>query len=162
MTDFSATLAKAAALLAARARIDAELRALGVLRSENALDDFTEFWVSGALRLDLAANSAKGFDAVDGKGVRYQIKGRRPTKGNPSRQLSALRDLDAAPFDYLVGVLFNADCTVMRAALIPLAVVQRLATFIPRANNWRFRLEDAVWAIPGVIDLTGVLKGEVG
>jgi hypothetical protein len=65
MTDFSATLAKAPPCWP-RGR-KSTLCALGVLHSENALGDFTEFWVSGALRLDLAVNSAKGCDAVDGR-----------------------------------------------------------------------------------------------
>jgi len=42
-----------------------------------------------------------------------------------SRQLSALRDLRSARFDFLAGVLFAEDYSVMRAAIIPYAVALR-------------------------------------
>lgn len=56
-------------------------------------------------------------DATDGTNVRYQIKGRRPTKLGKSRQLGVLRDLPEHHFDFLAAVLFHEDYRVMRAAL---------------------------------------------
>ncbi len=55
--------------------------------------------------------------------MRYQIKGRRITRDNPSRQLSALRDLAKDNFDFLAGVLFAEDFGVIRAAIIPRAII---------------------------------------
>jgi hypothetical protein len=50
-------------------------------------------------------NSAAGHDATDGADTRYQVKGRRLTRHNASRQMSAIRNLDQTPFDQLAGVL---------------------------------------------------------
>jgi hypothetical protein len=162
VTPFNATLVEAATLLNQRAAIDAALRKLGVTRSENMLGDLAEFWAAGALSLALAQGSNKGFDATDGNGVRYQIKARRPTAANPSRQLGALRNLDKDdPFEFLIGVLFTPDFAVLRAASIPLDVVRKLATYVPHNNSWRLMLRDHVWAIAGVKDITAELKGAV-
>jgi hypothetical protein len=57
-------------------------------------------------------------------GVRFQIKARRITNSPGSRQLSAIRNLAADPFDHLAAVLFESDFLVHRAALIPIALVK--------------------------------------
>jgi hypothetical protein len=46
--------------------------------------------------------------------TKYEIKGRRPTPANPSRQPSDLRGLTNHHFDYLVGVFFAPDLRVLR------------------------------------------------
>jgi hypothetical protein len=51
---------------------------------------------------------------------------------NNSRQLGALRDLPAQGFDVLAAVLFQADCRILRAALIPHARVVDLAKRVER------------------------------
>jgi hypothetical protein len=105
-----------------------------------------------------APNSMRDTDATDNAGIRYQIKGRRLTAHNESRQLGALRDLPLKGFDILAAVLFKEDYRVMRAALIPHAVVNRLATRVERTNSWRFILRDAIWAIDAVKDVTAELR----
>ena len=145
-------------LLLLFASVLGELRQRGVIRStNNPVADYSEWLVSRALGLDLVAASAAGYDAVAPDGTRYQIKGRRITPDNPSRQLSAFRgfaSVDVEPFDYLAGVLFNFDFTVYRAALVPVAVVREQSTWQPHVNAWRFRLRDAIWNLPGVVDIT--------
>lgn len=91
-------------------------------------------------------------------GKRYQIKGRRVTRFNKSRQLSALRDLGGGHFDFLAGVLFNEDYSVMRAALIPHAITMQQASFVKRTNSHRFLLRDSVWDAPDVNDVTAELR----
>lgn len=88
------------------------------------------------------------------------MKSRRLTRRNPSRQLSAIHGLDLAadPFDLLVGILFTADFVVLRAALVPLAVVRQLAVRNDYVNAWRLMLRDSVWAIPGVEDITDRIR----
>jgi hypothetical protein len=61
---------------------------------------------------------------MDDAGVRYQIKGRRLTRHDASRQMSAIRNLDKTPFDQLAGVLVDDAFQIIRAALVPLAVVR--------------------------------------
>ena len=99
-----------------------ELRRRGAVRStNNPAADYAEFLVSKALGLSVAGKSNSGFDATGPDGSRYQIKARRITRHNSSRQLSFIRGLgeDKRPFDHLAGVLFNEDFSVLRACLVP-------------------------------------------
>jgi hypothetical protein len=62
--------------------------------------------------------------------------------------------LGGGHFDFLAGVLFNEDYSVMRAALIPHAVTTQRASFVKRTNSHRFLLRDEVWDTQGVMDVT--------
>ncbi|MGO9845893.1 MAG: hypothetical protein ACLPKT_04635 [Methylocella sp.] len=90
--------------------------------------------------------------------MRYQIKGRRLTTHNKSRQLGALRDLPAQRFHFLAAVLFREDYQVFKAALIPHSRVMELAKPVQRTNSWRFILRDTVWSVPDVRDVTNDLQ----
>jgi hypothetical protein len=149
------------ALLADYAGILDELLHRGVIRSTNQpLGDYAEYLVAAALGLALAGNSTSGFDAIGPDGVRYQVKSRRLTAKNTSRQLGFMRGMDAQddPFDVLVGILFGADFRVERAALVPIAVVRTRAVWVKHVNAWRMMLTDAVWEIPGVSDITDAIR----
>jgi hypothetical protein len=74
------------------------------------------------------------------------------------RQLSALRNLLKRPFDVLAAVLLDDNFAVLRAALIPIQVVIDKSTFTEHVNAHRFILNDAVWSIRDVIDVTEELK----
>lgn len=143
---------------------DAVLRQLtsrGVLRStNNPIADYAEWLVAGALGLQLAGKSAAGFDAVgpEPERLRYQVKARRPTPQNPSRQLSFMHGLDRDPFDVLVGVLFTPTLEVHRVAAIPIDLVRAHAAYVAHVNAWRFILRDSVWDWPEVTDLTDVVR----
>jgi len=56
----------------------------------NPISDYTEWLVTRCLRLKLAKTSTQGYDATDDDGLKYEIKGRRITPRNKSRQLSAI------------------------------------------------------------------------
>lgn len=86
------------------------------------------------------------------------MKCRRLTRYNNSHQLSAIRNLEKAHFDFLAGVLFNEDFSVMRAALIPSQVVKDHAAFVKHTNAWKFVLRDSIWTLPGVEDITERLQ----
>lgn len=138
--------------------IDA-LRLTGVVRSKNnPVADYAEWLVAHALGLTLVAKSSKGHDAVDADGRRYEVKARRVTGDNGSRQLSAIRRLDECHFDWLVGVLFAKDFSVMRAAKIPRSVVCEHVTLSKHTNASKFILRDQVWSLAGVEDLTDVIR----
>lgn len=79
------------------------------------------------------------------------------TRHNQSRQLSAIRDLAGAHFDYLAGVLFSEDYTVLRAAIIPRIIAEQRASFVVRTNSHKFILRDDVWEADGVTDVTAQL-----
>ena len=132
-----------------------ELRRRETIRStNNPVADYAESLVSRALSLTLATKSSTGYDAVDVLGQRYEIKGRRPTRQNPSRQLSAIRRLEAKHFSFLAGVLFKEDFSVHRACLIPYETVEQLAVYRPHVNAWILHLRDSVWSVQGVQDIT--------
>ena len=144
-------------LLALYGGILSELRAREVIRSENSpVGDYAEYLAAIAFRLSLAANSSIGYDGVDPQGVRYQVKARRITRWSRSRQLGSIRGLGRPtdPFDVLLGVLFNPDLSVQRAARIPVDVVRHFSKHQPYVNAWRFMLSDSVWLAEGVEDVT--------
>lgn len=122
-----------------QAAIMEELRSREVLRSaNNPTGDLAEYLFCAAFGWKQAANSEKGFDATDTNGIRYQIKGRRILRRNPSRQLSAIRDLTG--FDVLAAVLFDDNYNITRAALIPAAMVKEKAVYVGHTNSHKFIL----------------------
>lgn len=147
-------------LLTLHSEIGEELRTRGIVRSaNNPTGDLAEYLFCTAFGWQQAPNSERGFDATGADGTRFQIKGRRIHRRNPSRQLSAIRDLDGGHFDVLAGVLFDDDFKVTRAVLIPRVVVAERSTYISHTNSNRFMLRDDVWLAPGVIDVTAEVAG---
>ena len=89
-------------------------------------------------------------------GNRYQIKGRRRTQRNKSRQLSFIRDLDG--FDTLAAILFGERFDVAGAALNPKGVVRERCKYVSHTNGYRFMLTDDVWEDWRVTDVTEKLR----
>jgi len=146
-------------LLNLHAKALEELRARRVIRSSNnPVGDYAEYLYCRAFGWQQADNSEKDADAVSDDGTRYQIKGRRLTRHNASRQLSAIRRLPGRNFDYVAGVLFGEDFSIKRAALIPHALVLENAKYVEATNSWRFLLKDEVWNWPGVEDVSANLR----
>jgi hypothetical protein len=146
-------------LLALHAQVADELRSRDITRSSNnPTGDLAEYLFCKAFDWKQAGNSNPNVDGIDASGIRYQVKGRRLTRYNKSRQLSAIRNLAGAHFDFLAGVLFNEDYTIMRAALIPYAVALERASFISYTNSHKFMLRDDVWSAAGVRDVTEELR----
>jgi hypothetical protein len=146
-------------LLALHAKIVDALRERGILRTaNNPTGDLAEHLFCKARGLEPEKNSRRGFDAIDQDGKRYQIKARRCAPKDKLRQLSAIRNLDNADFDFLIGIVFSLDYTIQQAAQIPYLVVKDLATPDGHINGHRFLLKDDVWNVPGVKDITDELK----
>lgn len=146
-------------LLVLHSELVDELRVRGITRSSNnPTGDLAEYLFCRAFGWKQADNSQANVDAIGSDGTRYQIKGRRLTRFNKSRQLSAIRDMAGSRFDFLSGVLFNEDYTVMRAALIPHAEALKRATYVKHTNSHRFLLRDDIWNAPGVRDVTKELQ----
>ena len=110
-----------------------------VRTANTPVGDYAERVCCERFGLERKGFSEKSIDAVDAKGVRYQIKGRRLTPENPSRQLSAIRDIERQPFDVLLAVFFNEDLDVDEIWSIPCEVVKE-ASFVARTNSTRFVL----------------------
>ncbi|TQV76103.1 hypothetical protein [Denitrobaculum tricleocarpae] len=146
-------------LLSLHTQIGEEFRLRGISRSANALTgDLAEYLFCNAFDWEQAANSAKGYDAIGKDQTRYQIKGRRVHRRNKSRQLSAIREIEAGHFDVLAGVLFDDDFKVRCAALIPRAIVQGHSKYNRHTNSNRFMLSDNIWSLNGVQDVTNRIR----
>lgn len=136
-----------------------ELRERKIVRSANGpIGDYAEFLFAKAFGWTLVNNSKKGYDAVDENDRTYQIKSRRITPHNKSRQLSSLRKLPEKHFDFLAGILFNVDYSVYRAIIVPHKLIEPRSRFHTHTNGWIFRLEDDVWSLPTAKDVTPHLK----
>ena len=146
-------------LLALHARLADTLRERGITRtSNNPTGDLAEHLFCKAFEWQQENNSKAHFDAVAANGDKYQIKGRRITRHNKSRQLGAIRNFEDQGFSFLAGVLFNEDYTVLRAAIIPFAVVKEQAKFIAHTNSHKFMLNEDVWKAERVEDVTDRLR----
>lgn len=132
-----------------------ELRERSIIQStNNPIGDYGELLFARALNLSRTAKSTKGHDAVSVDGTKYEVKARRITPSNGSRQLSALRKFEERHFDYLAGVLFNEDFSVWKGCLIPYDVVRENSVKREHTNAWIFQLTDDVWSKQGVRDFT--------
>jgi hypothetical protein len=150
MTDLKQLTSKQ--LLQLYAGVGPELRRRKIVRSENITGDVAEYLF--CLALGLTSRPEAHIDAVGPDGTRYQIKGRRLTPSNKSRELGAIRDMPGQYFDLLAGLLFDASFGIYRAALVPHDLVVQRATFVVRSNSHKFLLLDDVWDVPGVRDVT--------
>jgi hypothetical protein len=150
-------------------KIEDELRVKKIIRTaNNPTGDLAEYLFRTAFDWESAGNSQAHYDAK-GKtdGSLYQIKGRRITHFNGSRQLSAIRGLEGAHFDFLAGVLFNEDYSIFKAALIPHSVLLSLVkershiSFQKHTNSHVFLLVDEFWNdkwnAEGVVDMKAKL-----
>ncbi len=135
------------------------LRIREVIRNANPpAGGYAEHIVSNALKLTLENNSNAGYDAKDAEGNRYEIKARRITSHNNSRQLSAIRNLENKHFDYLVGVIFSSNFDIFKACIIPHDLVVSKARFSHHTNSNILILADTLWLCDGVKDITETLR----
>ncbi len=146
-------------LLQLTGKIIDELSAREIIRtSNNPVSGYTEWLVSQRLGLTLCGNSEKGFDATDKSGVKYEIKARRVTPSNKSRQLSAIRHLDGEHFDFLIAVVFDKTFDVILALKIPRSVVVAKSSYVKSTNSYKLEAKDSLKNEPGVEDVTPLLR----
>jgi Family of unknown function (DUF6998) len=135
-----------------------ELKVRKVIRTKNnPVGDYTEWLVKKALDLELTKNSASGHDGFDKKGNRYQIKGRRITPENKSRQLSAIRNLKENNFDFLIAVIFDKDYQILDAVKVPYSLVEKYASFRKHVNAHILHLSGAIMNDSRVQDISGLM-----
>ena len=147
-------------LLQLQAAATNELKQRGIVRTQNnPLGDYTEWLVTNALDLELQANSKAGYDGINKKGVRVQIKGRRVTPQNNSRQLSAIRKYEEKDFDELAAVIYNENFEIIEALLIPHNVVGEYASYREHVNAHILILKGQILTDPRVRDIKNELSG---
>jgi hypothetical protein len=116
-----------------------ELRIRSVIRSSNnPVADYAEKVAVESLNLIRANKEELGYDAIDPSNNRYQIKGRRTTKHNKSRQLGVIRNLNSRPFDFLVTVIFNEDFSVNEIWKIPFDFIEPNSRYSSHQNGHIF------------------------
>jgi hypothetical protein len=136
-----------------------ELRRRNVVRSSNnPVADLAEQIGSVAFGLRLGGRSTKGHDGIAPDGSRWQIKGRRRTPENRSKQLGVLRNLGDGQFDHLLAIYFDSSFAVEAAYRIDLSTVQRHAKFRKSVNGHILRATSALVADAGCVDVTLVIR----
>ncbi len=139
-----------------------ELRSRGIARTgNNPLADYTEWLVATSFGWQLADTSVQGYDATDRRtNIRYEIKGRRVTPRNKSRQLSAIRDIDGDHFDFLIAVIYDQAFNIVRALRIPRSIAQSAGKHSKHTNSLILHARDALLQRDGVKDITKRLSEE--
>jgi hypothetical protein len=146
-------------LLKTHSAVADELRNRKVIRtSNNPLGDVTEHLFQTAFGWNLETNSRAGFDATCTELGRIQIKSRRVSSQNRSRQAGDIRRLGDKLFDYLAGVVFDESYEVHVAMLIPHHLILAKALDIQHTNSSRIYLRDDWVKVSGVRDLTASVR----
>ena len=150
-------------LLQLHARIGDQLRAKEICRtSNNPVGDVAEFLFHRTFGWKLETNSKAGFDAVCPELGKIQIKSRRVSLQNPSRQAGDSRNLDKKLFDYLAAVVFDHAYNVHIAMLIPHRLVVERAKDIHHTRSSRIYLRDDWLGVSGVRDFTEPVRNTWG
>ena len=121
-----------------------ELKEREIIKAfNNPVSGVAEWLVAKAFKLKLQPNSNEGFDAIDEKtNTRYEIKARRITRYNKSRQLGVIRDLKKKRFDFLIGIIFDEYFSVLEAYKIPHSLIAEYAHYNNHQNGHILRLEE--------------------
>ena len=146
-------------LLTQYSRVMEALKSRKIIRTNNnPVGDYSESLAAGALGLTLEKGSQKSFDAIDNHGIKFQIKGRRLIRPNDSKQLSIVRNLFDDGFDFLIGILFDWDFTVLEAYKIPLQTIKDHAWPNKHQNGHTVWLKDPLISQDGVQDIQKVIR----
>ena len=118
---------------------------------------YTEMLVCKMLRLRPTDGEMGGYDATDPEdgNQRYQIKGRRVSKGNS--QMGAIKRLEPQGFEFFVGVIYKPDFTVLRAAKIAYDVLVGLSELKRTTNGHQLFLTNRVIQRDDVEDIRCLL-----
>jgi len=136
-----------------------ELKNRGVLRTKNnPVGDYAEWLVSSAFNLTLANNSAAGHDAESRDGKKIQIKSRRITENNRSKQLGVIRNLEKNDFDELIAVIFNESYEIIEAYSIPHSTISKYSAHRAHVNGHILHLRGALLLDNSVLNISDKLK----
>lgn len=143
-------------LLREYAKILEILKSRGVIRTSNTpVADYAEYLAKEVLNLQLMPNSYAGYDAIDKKTkFRYQVKSRRLTESNASRQLGVIRNVKDKKFDFLIGILFDKDFSVQEAYLIPHELIKKYGRYSEHQNGYILQLRGELLSNKKVQDIT--------
>lgn len=136
-----------------------ELKNRKIVRTHNnPIADYAEWLAAKKLKLSLETSSHKGFDAKDRKGRTYQIKCRRLTNKNKSKQLGVIRNLNKREFDFLIGIIFNEQFDVIEAYMLPRKIISQFAVWSKHQNGHILQLKGPMLKSKYVKNITARLN----
>ena len=128
------------------------LRDRNIIRSRNVVGDIAEGLVCERLGLRMAENLAqRGYDATDGEGYSYQIKGRVSEANYVA--FGSLHGYEERGFDYLILVVFHENFQVRWAVRVPYAIVDRMVRYNNANQTWYPYLNRPAMEVNGVEDI---------
>lgn len=134
-------------LLSIYSELMEEFRRRQIIRTNNnPVADYAEIVAVEKLNLRRSGKEEKGFDAADTQDHKYQIKGRRITRHNLSRQLSVIRNLNERLFDYLIAVNFDENFNVKEMWKIPYEFVKKHSKHSVHLNGHIFHAKSQLLA----------------
>ena len=140
-----------------------ELRDRGVIRTANApAGDYAEYLVLCAFPgSELAPNSEKSWDIKTADGTRLQVKCRVifDLRNRGQRQLSVFRSFE---FDAAAIVLLDENYRLLRASLVPRAVVEKHAVHRSHVNGAVLFATDTLLQDPDATDISDRLREAAG
>lgn len=124
-----------------------------VLNPSQPVGDYAIHLACTAFDLRREPPATSGYDASNSENLRYQIKYRRLSGPQDTRQLNAIKGVEQRKFDFLIGVLFNPDMTILRAAMMSFDVA---ASKVDKEKI--LLLSNKIFDAEGVFDVTDKLK----
>ena len=99
--------------------ISEKLKKAGVIRTGKVVADYGEYVVSKKLGLKLAGSSVnKGYDAVDTKGKKYEVKTRKATAWNKPT-IFPVKQNQISTVDFLIYIEFDNKWDIKKLLKIP-------------------------------------------
>ncbi len=99
-----------------------KLRESKVIRTSKLVGEYGEYKVVNELCLDLVKSGNKGYDAIDSKGKKYEIKSRKEMPYNMLNHFP-IREKQLKSADFLIGVYFDVDWNLSKLYKIPTSKV---------------------------------------
>lgn len=134
------------------AEIINEMKYRNLIRTNNnPVSGYAEKIVAQELGLKLERPSHIGYDGKDNNGIRYQIKSRKITPKNKSRQLGVIRNYKEHDFDFVVAVIFNEFFEVIEMWKIPWDVIEDHSKYSTHQHGRILHCKGALLDEPSVI-----------
>lgn len=146
-------------LLKLNSTILQELKKRNVIRTlNNPIADYCEWLVAKKFDWKLENSSKSGYDCIDDKKKRVQIKCRKIESKNASKQLGIIRNLDKNPFDYLIAIIFSNDYEVIEAYKISKKLIRKYSRISDHQNGLILSLKGEILNDKELVNITNSLK----
>ncbi|MFD2938770.1 DUF6998 domain-containing protein [Flavobacterium notoginsengisoli] len=136
-----------------------ELKARKIIRTRNnPIADYCEWYVAKKFKWNLQISSNSGFDAIDSKNLRVQIKCRTLINGKGTKQLGVIRKLNDDTFDYLIALLFDENTEVIKGYKISKELIRKYSKYNKHQNGHILNLKGNLLTDEKLEDITLLLK----